>query len=248
MSNQPLIRSYPQDCNSCDLPEDSKGEINEQLVDVIVDEVMQTLGITTQSITKKSLKYPPIPLGVSNRHIHLSKATFEKLFGVGAEFKVLRELYQPGEFASEHSVTIVGSKMRAISGVRILGPLRDYDQVELALTDAIQLGINAPVRRSKDLKGAAPLTLVGPQGSIYLPECAIIPNRHIHMTSEDARIYGVRDGDYCKVRIAGVKSTIFENVLIRVNDAWKLQIHLDTDDANAANVRSATEVEFIGKM
>jgi len=248
MSNQQGLRSYCQDCGSCDLHESEKEEIEEQLVDRIVDEVIQTLGITTHSAGKKSLKYPPIPLGVSNRHIHLTKATFEKLFGVGTEFEVLRELYQPGEYASQHSVALVGPKMRAISGVRILGPLRDYDQVELALTDAIQLGIKAPVRRSKDLKGAAPLTLVGPQASVYLTECAIVANRHIHMTSEDARIYGVRDGDYCKVRIAGIKSTIFENVQIRVNDDWKLQIHLDTDDANAANVRCATEVEFLGKM
>ncbi|NOZ61724.1 MAG: phosphate propanoyltransferase, partial [Calditrichaeota bacterium] len=105
-----------------------------------------------------------------------------------------------------------------------------------------------PVRNSRDLKGAAPLTLVGPRKSIYLPECAIIANRHVHMPGDVAAQFGVKNGDFIRVRIGGAKATVFENVLVRVNDAWKLQIHLDTDDANAANVRCAMSVEFLGKM
>lgn len=246
MVNQKGIVSYCQDCGSCTSSNYGNGELDEQLVDLIVDEVVRTIGV---SKTKESFsKYPLIPLGVSNRHIHITKETFAKLFGEGTEFQTYRDLYQPGEFASKHIVTIVGAKMRAIPNVRILGPMRDYDQVELALTDAIQLGIKPPVRNSSDLKGAAPLTWIGPKGSVYLPECGIIASRHIHMTPEHAAIFGVKNGDFCKVRIGGVKSTIFENVLIRVKEGWKLQIHLDTDDANAANVQCETKVEFLEKM
>jgi putative phosphotransacetylase len=109
------------------------------------------------------------------------------------------------------------------------------------------LGIDPPVTNSGNLKEAAPLTLVGPNGSVYLDKCAIVANRHLHMTSTDAARLGVKEGDYCKVRISGEKPTVFENVLVRTNDNWKMQIHLDTDDANAANVREETFVEFLGK-
>ena len=217
------------------------------IIDIIVDEVKKTLKSTHSGREHRS-DYPFIPLGVSNRHIHLTRETFSKLFGVGTEFESARPLYQPGEFASKHALTIIGSKMRSIQNVRILGPLRNYDQVELTLTDSIFLGITAPVQNSGNLKGAAPLTLVGPAGSVFLEECALVASRHIHMTNQHAIIFGVKEGDLCRVRIGGSKGTIFENVLIRINDNWKLQIHLDTDDANAANVRSDTEVEFINKM
>ncbi len=220
---------------------------NANLIDIIVDEVKKTLQ-PTRSGEVRPLEYPPISLGVSNRHIHLTKGTFSKLFGADTKFESERALYQPGEFASKHALTIVGSKMRSIQNVRILGPLRNYDQVELTLTDSIFLGINPPVQNSGNLKGAAPLTLIGPAGSVYLQECALIASRHIHMTNQHAKIFGVKEGDFCQVRIGGVKGTIFENVLIRINDNWKLQIHLDTDDANAANVRGETKVEFISKM
>ena len=188
-----------------------------------------------------------IPLGISNRHIHLTSKTFHQLFGDKAEFESMRPLYQPGEFASVHTLTIVGPKLRSIPGVRVLGPLRNYDQVEVSLTDAIFLGIDPPVTNSGNLKEAAPLTLVGPNGSVYLEKCAIVANRHLHMTTADATRLEVKDGDYCKVRIGGEKPTVFDNVLVRTNDSWKIQIHLDTDDANAANVREETYVEFLGK-
>ena len=160
----------------------------------------------------------------------------------------MRPLYQPGEFASKHTLLIVGTKLKSIPNVRILGPLRKYDQVEVSFTDSIYLGIDAPVANSGTLTKAAPLTLVGPNGSLYLEHCAIIASRHIHMTNTDAKNYGVKDGDYCKIRVGGLKGTIYENVFIRTNDNWKLQIHLDTDDANAAFIQGETEVEFIGKM
>ncbi len=246
MSNQKGIASYCQGCGTCTSTTYGNGEIDEQLVDLIVDEVVKTLDVFTPGI--RVSEFPLIPLGVSNRHIHITKETFAKLFGAEKKMESFRDLYQPGEFASKHTLTIVGAKMRAIQNVRILGPMRNYDQVELALTDAVLLGIKPPVRNSSDLKTSAPLTWVGPKRSVYLPECGIIANRHIHMSLEHAAIFSVKNGNFCKVRIGCIKSTIFENVLIRVKEGWKLHIHLDTDDANAANVRCETKVEFLGKM
>jgi len=216
-----------------------------EVVDFVIEEVKSILN---SGNTKVGINNLHIPLGVSNRHIHLTENTFKKLFGDNAEFEIMRPLYQPGEFASKHTLTIVGVKQRAIPNVRILGPLRKYDQVEVSLTDAIYLGINPPVTNSGMLLNAVPLTLVGPTGSVHIENCAIIANRHIHMTNLDAQNFGVNDGDFCMVRVGGEKGTIFEDVLIRINDIWKLQIHLDTDDANAAFVKGETSVEFLGKM
>ncbi len=248
MENIKGIASYCQECGACrgaiETTPTVKSENN--LVEIIVDEVIKTL-YGQEKVGESSTDLPLIPLGVSNHHIHLTEATFQQLFGPGAKLETFRELYQPGDIAAKQAVTIVGSKMRAIENVRILGPLRNYDQVELSLTDAIQLGINPPIRNSGDLKGSAPLTLVGPKGAVFLEECAIIANRHMHLPSDIAKKFEVNDGDFCKVRIGGSKSTIFENVLVRINDAWKLQMHLDTDDANAANVRCKTKVEFLEK-
>lgn len=247
MIGQKGIAPYCQGCGSCTSTVYGAGNGDDRLIDVIVEEVVKTLGSTFAG--KRSANgYPLIPLGVSTRHVHLTRETFAQLFGVGAELAPLRQLYQPGEFAARQTVTIVGARMRAIHQVRILGPFRRYDQVEMALTDAIQLGIKPPVRNSGDLQGAAPLTLVGPKRSLYLTDCGIIANRHIHMTPDHAALFGVKNGDLCRVKIPGWKSTIYENVLIRVREDRRLQIHLDTDDANAANVRCETGVEFLGKM
>jgi propanediol utilization protein len=232
----------------------TSGPSDDVLIDLIVKEVRTALQSPVAHRSAKrftlpsSSAYPTIPLGVSNRHIHLTQKTFHRLFGEGVAFEEMRPLYQPGEFASKHTLTIVGPKLRSIPGVRILGPLRTYDQVEVSLTDAVFLGIDPPVANSGTLSKAAPLTLVGPNGSVYLEQCAIVASRHIHMTNADAAQLGVRDGDLCKVRVAGVKSTVFENVLVRTNDSWRLQMHLDTDDANAADVRDESVVEFLGKM
>lgn len=224
---------------------------DEQLIDLIVDQVKLALG--TRSLPRGQASRsqdgrPLIPLGVSNRHIHLTKATFHRLFGETAEFESMRPLYQPGEFASKHTLAIAGPKLRSIPGVRILSPLRSYDQVEVSLTDAVFLGIDPPVANSGTLDKAAPLTLIGPNASVYLERCAIVASRHIHMPTSDARSLGVRDGDLCRVRVPGDKPTVFENVLVRTNDNWRLQIHLDTDDANAANIRDDISVEFLGVM
>lgn len=217
-----------------------------KFITALVDEISRSIERKYSTLFRSA--FPPIPVGVSNRHVHLTEKTFKKLFGLDANLEVMRLLYQPGEFASKQTLTIVGPKMRCIENVRILGPLRKYDQVEVSLTDSIYLGLEPPVTNSGSLDSAAPITLVGPNSSVFLEKGAIIANRHIHMNSQDALALGVKNGDNCKVRIAGIKSTIFENVLIRINDNWRLQMHLDTDDANAAFIKGEVYAEFLGKM
>lgn len=240
------VSEYCQECGICSASLPSSGD----MVDRIVDEVLRTIKGSSQTVNTgiTHSQYPTIPLGVSNHHLHLTKETFEILFGKDTPFEVYRDLYQPGEFASKHTVILIGPKMRPIENVRILGPLRKYDQVEISLTDAIQLGVKPPVRDSGDLKGSAPITVVGPKGSIHLSEGAVRAGRHVHMTNADASAFGIKAGDFIKVRIGGEKSTTFENVLVRINDAWKCQLHLDTDDANAAGVSCKVEAHFVGKM
>lgn len=243
------ISSYCLECGACASNYTSSVisagvQPNNNLIDIIVEEVTRTIRAESE-VQTSACDSSKILLGVSNRHLHLKHETFEELFGIGTEFEVFRDLYEPGEFASKHTVTVIGPKQRAIQNIRILGPFRDYDQVEVALTDAIALGIKPPIG---DLSNGAPLTLVGPKGSIYREHIAVIANRHIHMSPADAVRFGVVDGDFCKVRIPGEKGLILENVLIRVNENWKLMLHLDTDDANAAHVRCNTHVEFCGKM
>lgn len=178
-----------------------------------------------------------IPIGVSVRHLHITQEDLEVLYGPGAKLNKLRDLYQEGEFAAKETVTLVGPKMRAIPDVRILGPVRRATQVEVSRTDAIVLGIDPPVRPSGKIEGSASLTLVGPKGSIALKQGVICANRHIHMGTEEAKRFGVADGDLVKVHVGGDKALTFEGVQVRVASTFKLEMHLDTDDANAAGVR-----------
>lgn len=186
-----------------------------------------------------------IPVGVSARHAHINKEHLEQLYGPGHELTVRAELYQPGNFAAEETVTVVGPRMRALESVRILGPLRNYSQVEIARTDGITLGIDPPVRDSGDLKGASPILLVGPVGSVFLEEGAICAARHIHLTSEDAECLEIKPDDNLKVRIPGIRALTFENVRPKIGEGVFPQLHLDTDDSNAAGIRGGEAVEII---
>jgi len=186
-----------------------------------------------------------IPVGVSARHAHITKEHLEQLYGPGHELTVRAELYQPGNFAAEETVTVVGPRMRALEGVRILGPLRNYSQVEIARTDGITLGLDPPVRDSGDLKGASPILLVGPAGSVFLAEGAICAARHIHLTSEDAECLEIKSDDNLKVRIPGIRALTFENVRPKIGEGVFPQLHLDTDDSNAAGIRGGEAVEII---
>ena len=150
-----------------------------------------------------------------------------------------------GQFASNELVTIVGLKLRAIENVRILGPCRSKSQVEISATDAIKLGVNAPVRESGDIAGSAPIALVGPKGALYLKEGCIIAARHIHMSPADAKAAGVHDGDYVSVKADNERGTVFNNVKIRVDDSFTLEMHIDTDEANASRIATGNTVTIV---
>ena len=186
-----------------------------------------------------------IPVGVSARHAHVTQEHLEILYGAGHQLTVYAPLYQPEAFAANETLTIVGKRMRAIEAVRILGPVRDYSQVEVAQTEAIRLGLNPPIRDSGDLVGAEPITFVGPAGSIYLQEGAICATRHIHMTPKDADALGIREDDSLKVRFRGERALIFENVRPKISEGYVLQMHLDTDDSNAAGLKGGEPVEIV---
>lgn len=186
-----------------------------------------------------------IPVGISVRHIHLCKADMETLFGAGSELHSYRELYQPGEFAAQETVSLAGPKMRVLERVRILGPLRDRTQVELARTDSIFLGVDAPVRMSGDLKGSAPITIIGPKGVVELKEGCIRAMRHVHMNDKEAAHFGLKNGDTIKLRVGGPSAVTFENVVVRINPKLRLEVHLDTDEGNVADVHCNQKVEII---
>lgn len=186
-----------------------------------------------------------IPVGVSARHAHVSQRHLEVLYGKGHQLTTLAPLYQPGAFAAKETLTVVGRRMRSIEGVRILGPARGYTQVELARTDAIRLGLAPPIRDSGDLAGSEPISLIGPAGSIYLDEGAICATRHIHMTPQIATSFGVKEGDLLKVRIPGERALTLENIRPKISSSYVLQMHLDTDDSNAAGLRGGEAVELL---
>ncbi len=170
----------------------------------------------------------------SARHVHLSAADLETLFGAGASLTHKKDLSQPGQFACEERVTLIGPK-KTIPNVIILGPERSATQVELSFTDARTLGITPPVRESGDLAGSAPCKIVGPAGEIEIKEGAIVAKRHIHMTPADAERFGVRDKQIVRVRLDGEgRSTVYGDVVVRVSPKFALAMHIDTDEANAA--------------
>jgi len=184
-----------------------------------------------------------IPVGVSNRHVHVSQADLEVLFGPGYPLKEMRPLAQPGQYAAEEVVTLVGPKGR-LDKVRILGPVRRETQVEIAQTDAYKLGVSAPVRDSGDLDGTPGVTILGPAGQVTLEKGVILACRHIHMTPADAEVFGVKDQDRVSIKVAGERPTTFEGVLIRVSPSYALELHLDTDEANTALLRNGEYVTF----
>lgn len=185
-----------------------------------------------------------VPIGVSARHIHLTQEHVEVLFGKGYQLTKKKDL-MGGQFAANEVVTIVGLKLRAIENVRILGPVRGKSQVEISATDAIKLGLKAPVRDSGDIKGSAPIAIVGPKGALYLEEGCIVAKRHIHMSPADAMAAGVHDKDIVSVKVENERGTVFNNVLIRVDDSFTLEMHIDTDEANASRIATGQTAVII---
>ncbi|MDU4961409.1 MAG: phosphate propanoyltransferase [Sporomusaceae bacterium] len=185
-----------------------------------------------------------IPVGVSGRHLHVTREHLDILYGAGYQLQAVKALSQPGQFACQETVDIVGPK-GSFKNVRILGPERKKTQIEVALTDAIKLGVKPPVRDSGDLAGSPGVTIVGPNGSVTLEQGVIAAMRHIHMTPEDATVFGVKDKDIVKVRFEGERGLIFDQVLIRVSDQFQLEMHIDTDEGNAAMAKTGDQVEII---
>lgn len=200
-------------------------------VERITRMVLQAIESTKENETRMT-----VPVGVSARHIHLTQADVETLFGKGYELTKKKEL-MGGQFAANEQCTIVGLKLRAIENVRILGPVRSKSQVEISATDARTLGVNAPLRQSGDVAGSAPVALVGPKGVVYLKEGCIVAARHIHMTPAEASAASLSDGDYVSVRMGNERGAVLDNVKIRVDESFSLEMHIDTDEANACQVK-----------
>ena len=187
-----------------------------------------------------------IPVGISNRHIHLNREDLETLFGKGYELTPIKDLSQPGQYACKETLTLVGPSMRAIEGVRVLGPLRKASQVEISVTDSFVLKVKPPVRESGKIEGSAPVTIIGPKGSVALKEGCIIATRHIHMSPDDAARFGVKDNDYIDVdAFSGTKKTRWFGVQVRVHKDFRLEMHVDTDDANAVGFKNGSTVTVV---
>ena len=210
----------------------------EQEIKALVDKVIE-------SVKSGNSPEGDVPVGISNRHIHLTKDDVETLFGKGYQLTKLKDLSQPGQYACKEQLTIVGPSMRAIEGVRVLGPERKRSQVEISRTDSFVLKVKPPVRESGDLDGSAPITIIGPKGVVTLKEGCIIANRHIHMSEEEGRAFGVTDNEYVDVELYGERKSLFYDVQIRVHKDFRLEMHIDTDDANAAGVGNGAKVKLI---
>lgn len=215
-----------------------------ETVEAIVRQVVQSL--RKASVPDRD-EAADIPIGVSNRHIHLSAAHAATLFGCGSTLTHVKDLKQVGEFAAAETVTLVGPK-GILQNVRVLGPLRETTQIEISRTDGFALGIRPPVRNSGDIGGSAGLTIIGPYGVVTLPEGVICAARHIHMSDQDAACFGVKDGDRVEVETSGPRATIFKEVLVRVKPNFRLEMHVDTDEANAADLKQNDMVRICRTM
>jgi len=187
----------------------------------------------------------PLVVNVSARHCHLTPEAVETLFGKGYQLTPFKWLYQEGQFAAKETVTLIGPRSRIISNLRILGPCRNFNQVELANTDAIALGFEIPLRISGDIKGTTGGMLMGPAGFFEMTEGVIRAMRHVHMHPEDAAFYGVKAGDEMKLKIGGVCGVVLERMLVRADPAFKLEVHIDTDEGNACHLQPDTPCELI---
>ena len=188
---------------------------------------------------------PNLVVSVSARHVHLSDEHVEVLFGKGHTLTVMKDLYQDGYYAAEETVMVVGPRRRMLPSVRILGPTRPESQVELAFTDGISLGLDLPVRPSGKVDDTPGCVLVGPKGVVELKQGVIRAERHVHMGPADAEFYRVKDKDRMSLRVHSRCTTTFEDVLVRVGEKIKLEVHLDTDEGNACDVDRATGVELL---
>ena len=206
----------------------------QQIADLIAEQLIKQLTVNQNAIN----------VGISNRHIHLSEADKIVLFGENFKLTKLKDLKQPGQFACKETVTIKGPKGE-IENVRVLGPERKQTQVEVSLSDSIKLGISAPLRESGNLADSSPITIIGPKGLLKLEEGAITALRHIHMSDSEAEKFGVRNGQIVSVKVSTPKGGILDHVLVRSGDGHRLEMHIDTDEANAMGIQANQNVELI---
>jgi len=185
-----------------------------------------------------------IPVNMSNRHVHLSQEHLEVLFGKGYQLTKMKDLSQPGQYACEEKVDVVGPK-NTLKGVRILGPVRPDTQVEVSVFDARTLGVDAVVRASGKISGTPGCTLIGPKGQVELKEGVIVAARHIHMSPEDGEKFGCKDRDIVKVRVGDERAVVFENVVVRVHPEYALDMHIDIEEGNAAGIQNGAKGEII---
>lgn len=190
---------------------------------------------------------PKLVVSISARHLHLTDADVETLFGAGHKLTPMKDLYQDGFYAAEETVMVVGPKRRMLPSVRVLGPTRPHSQVELAFTDGISLGIDLPVRPSGKIAGAPGCVLVGPKGVVELKEGVIRAERHVHMNLDHAKHYGVKNGDRMSLLIESSCSVVLRDLLVRADETSKLEVHLDTDEGNACDLDHAWKVELLGQ-
>ncbi len=212
---------------------------------MIAREAIRTLGYQDVTQVLKSQKEKKIPIEVSAHHVHLAREEMEVLFGKGSELTIRAELSQPGQFACEEAINLLGPKGR-VERVRILGPFRKQSQVEISMTEEFKLGIKAPIRASGDLEGSPGITLEGPNGTCFVPQGVICSLRHIHMSPEDALSFGLKDRDIVSIEVKGDRPLVFGDVLVRVHPDFRLSMHIDTDEANAASIRTGMEGTLIG--
>jgi putative phosphotransacetylase len=198
-----------------------------------------------KSLPRTASGQSPLVVNVSARHCHLTPEAVEILFGKGHQLSAHKALYMDGQFAAKETVTLIGPRSRVISNLRILGPCRSLNQVELAYTDSIALGFDIPLRSSGDIKDTPGCMLMGPAGFFEMPQGVIRAKRHAHMHPTDAEFYGVKAGDHMRLKIGGPCAITLDQMLVRVDPGFKLEIHIDTDEGNACNLQPNTPVELV---
>jgi len=219
-----------------------------ELVRKISEEVARRLGgapVQASATAPSALAQGIVPVGISARHVHVTEAQVEILFGPGAKLKPMKPLSQPGQFAAEETVTLVSPRGRTIERVRILGPARNDTQVELSQTDCIFLGIEAPVRASGDHRGSGGILIVGPKGHLAIQTGVIRANRHLHLHTSEAAVLRLKDNDEIAVHLDGDRPATLYGVQVRVSDKFPADLHLDTDDGNAIGLKTGATARIV---
>lgn len=213
-------------------------ENNLALITRLVSEEINKLGINVAS------KYNEVPVSISARHIHVSKEDLEILFGASYKLTKFKDISQPGQYAAEEKVMLVGPR-GSLTNIRILGPVRKETQVELSAADARILGVKAVIRQSGKLSDTPGVLIIGPKGEVRIKKGCIVSERHIHMTKEDSQKFGVSDGQKVNVKVNSIRGGLLDNVYVRVRDDFALDMHIDVDDANAFNIKNGDMLEII---